>query len=176
MDRTLRFTWDLDEVAAALKISKSDAAVYFRDGRRISFILERRFRDANQGWRLAPSEGAGYDLVDDVDQRWEVRSISSSIYFCPSYMVGSGRNFKESGFLKKLDAIGGYLCSDITLFPDVPIFVVPSSLIRDLYFAKKLGAATTISRSRFYSLVVPALKAIEEQQSAPPSPVDPDGR
>jgi hypothetical protein len=174
LDRTLRFTWDLDELAAALKIGKGDVTLYFRDGRRISFILERRFRDAHQGWRLAASEGAGYDLVDDTGQCWEVRSVSKNIYFCPSYMVGSGRRFEERGFFQKLDSIGGYLCSDITLFPDVPVFVVPSPLIRQLYDAGRLGAGTSISRERFYTLIVPALKAIEAEEGTLQRPADPD--
>lgn len=174
MDRTLRFTWDLDSLADALKISTQDAALYFRDGRRISFILERRFRDAHQGWKLAPSEGAGYDLVDEAGRCWEVRSVSKNIYFCPSYMVGSGRRFEERGFFEKLDSIGGYLCSDITLFPDVPVFVVPSLLIRQLYDAGKLGAGTSISRERFYTIIVPALKVVEAEEGAWPRPVNPD--
>lgn len=176
MDRTLRFTWDLDELATSLKIRREDVALYFRDGRRISFILERRFRDAHQGWRLAPSEGAGYDLIDEAGQCWEVRSVSKNIYFCPSYMVGSGRRFDERGFFEKLDSIGGYLCSDITLFPDVPVFVVPSPLIRRLYNAGQLGAGTSISRERFYSLVVPALKALEAEEAERPRPINPDRR
>lgn len=174
LDRTLRFTWELDGLAAALKIGRDDVVRYFRDGRRISFILERRFRDAHPGWRLAASEGAGYDLIDEAGQCWEVRSVSKNIYFCPSYMVGSGRRFEEGGFFEKLDSIGGYLCSDITLFPDVPVFVVPSPLIRRLYDTGQLGAGTSISRDRFYSLVVPALKAVEAVEGATPRPVNPD--
>ena len=91
-------------------------------------------------------------------------------------MVGSGRRFEEGGFFKKLDSIGGYLCSDITLFPDVPVFVVPSPLIRRLYDSGQLGAGMSISRDRFYSLVVPALKAIEAAEGATTQPVNPDRR
>lgn len=163
MDLTLKFSWDLNALADALKISSADTALYFRDGRRISFILERRFRDTHPGWQLAPSEGAGYDLVDASGTRWEVRSISRDIYFCPSYMVGSGRRFEEAGFLLKLDAIGGYICADITLFPDVPVFVLPSDLIRRLYHERRLGAGTKISRDRFYSMIVPELNALDAQ-------------
>lgn len=164
MELTKLFSWDLCALAEALKISSADAALYFRDGRRISFILERRFRDAHPGWRLAPSEGAGYDLVDPSGAKWEVRSISRDIYFCPSYMVCSGRRFEEVGFLVKLDAIGGYICADITLFPDVPVFVVPSDLIRRIYQERRLGAGTKISRDRFYAMVVPELNALDAER------------
>lgn len=51
-------------------------------------------------------------------KKWEVRSISrNGIYFCPSYMVGSGRKFNEAGFLVKIAEISGYIVSDIERFP-----------------------------------------------------------
>jgi hypothetical protein len=174
VDRTLEFTWDPTALAAALKISASDVELYFRDGRRISFILERRIRDAHLGWQLAPSEGAGYDLVDDRGAKWEVRSVSKSIYFCPSFMVGSGRKFEERGFFTKLDAIGGYICSDITLFPRVPVFVVPSKLIRRLYQSGQLGTTTLINRERFYARIVPELEAANRAEGSKELPPDPD--
>lgn len=39
------------------------------------------------------------------------------VYFCPGYMVGSGRAFEEDGFMEKLREIDGYVVSDITVFP-----------------------------------------------------------
>ncbi len=57
-------TWDIKQIAAALKITDSEVKAYFTDGRRVSFILERRLaREVLKG-RLAPSEGAGFDLID----------------------------------------------------------------------------------------------------------------
>ena len=144
-----------------MHIKKEDVLAYFRDGRRVSFVLERRIRDSFPGWHLAHSEGAGYDLLDDKGGKWEVRSVSKNIYFCPSYMVGSGRRFEEAGFLAKLDSIEGYICSDITQFPDIPVFLVPTETLRKLYRDKMLGPNTSISRANFYSRVVPLLKALD---------------
>jgi hypothetical protein len=81
---------------------------YLTDGRRVSFLPERRLsREVFEG-TLAPSEGAGYDLLDREGLKWEVRSVSKGgVYFCPSYMVGSGRSFEEKGFLDKLSEIEG---------------------------------------------------------------------
>jgi len=140
-----------------MRLEKNEVLRYFRDGRRISFILERRIRDAFPSWKLAPSEGSGLDLIDDNGRCWEARSVSSGIYFCPSYMVGSGRVFEERGFLQKLDNIEGYVCSDIMKFPQVPVYMVPSALILDLYRKGQLGAGTRISSARFYSSIVPLL-------------------
>lgn len=157
MEQSLILEWDLDELAAAMHLEKDEVLMYFRDGRRISFIMERRIRDAFPSWKLAPSEGSGFDLIDDEGGCWEARSVSSGIYFCPSYMVGSGRKFEEAGFLAKLDAIQGYVCSDIMKFPRVPVYMVPGDLILDLYQRGQLGAGTRISSARFYDLIVPKL-------------------
>lgn len=58
------------------------------------------------GGCLAKSEGDGYDVLDRAGRKWEVRSVSKGgMYFCPSYMVGSGRRFNCDGFLRKLNDI-----------------------------------------------------------------------
>lgn len=163
MPQSLLFEWDLRKLADAMHLDEKEILAYFRDGRRISFILERRIRD-ELGWKLAPSEGSGFDLIDQQGGQWEARSISKGIYFCPSYMVGSGRAFAEDGFIAKLDSIAGYVCSDIMKFPQVPVYVVPVEIIRALYGDGKLGAGTRISSATFYSTVVPLLP--------PPIPVD----
>jgi hypothetical protein len=162
MPESLLFQWDLKNLSEAMHLPEPDVMAYFRDGRRISFILERRIRDALE-WTLAPSEGSGFDLIDQAGGNWEARSVSSGIYFCPSYMVGSSRSFHEDGFIAKLDQISGYVCSDIMRFPDVPVWLVPGDLIRELYWAGELGSGTRISSARFYSAIVPRLD--------PPTPV-----
>jgi len=157
VSHSFRLKWDLAHLADAMHIDQDEVLKYFRDGRRVSFVLERRIRDSFPSWHLAPSEGSGYDLIDGQGGKWEVRSVSKNIYFCPSYMVGSGRRFAEDGFIAKLDDIEGYICSDITMFPDIPVFMVPGEVIRQLYFEGQLGATSSISRANFYSRVVPLL-------------------
>lgn len=113
-------SWDVDKLADALKIKAPDVLEYFRDGRRVSFILERRIAFEVLNARLAPSEGAGFDLIDSSGGKWEVRSITKGgIYFCPSYMVGSGRVFDRVGFENKMNELKGYVLSDIEGFPAI---------------------------------------------------------
>ena len=79
-----RLTWDLDEVSRALKISPTDVRAYFTDGRRVSFILERRLAKEVLRGSLAKSEGAGYDVMDSQGGLWEVRSLTrGGVFFCP---------------------------------------------------------------------------------------------
>lgn len=147
--RTGTLTWDLNQIAAALKLSPSDVRSYFTDGRRVSFILERRLAYEVLNGKLAPSEGAGFDLIDGFGNKWEVRSVTrGGIYFCPSYMVGSGRTFSEPGFIQKLNEIAGYVISDVEGFPEVPYWIVPKEIVRKWYVESMLGAGTKISRDK----------------------------
>ena len=146
-------SWDIEEIARALKLTKEDVREYFTDGRRVSFILERRIAREVLHGTLAPTEGAGFDLLDERGGRWEVRSISrGGIYFCPSYMVGSGRSFSEKGFLAKLSEIQGYIIADIESFPNVPFWILTSDQIRAWWDAGELGTNSKISREKALSL------------------------
>lgn len=146
--------WNLDEIAHALRITREDVRLYFTDGRRVSFVLERRLTREVLHGTLAPSEGAGYDLLDCAGGKWEVRSITKGgIYFCPSYMVGSGRSFDEPGFLAKMQDIKGYIVSDVESFPDVPFWIVPVKVVRAWWQNNKLGSGTKISREKALKLI-----------------------
>ncbi len=147
-------TWNMAEIAAALKIAEADVREYFTDGRRVSFILGRRLAKEVIKGTLAPSEGAGFDLLDPSGRKWEVRSITrGGIYFCPSYMVGSGRVFDEPGFLAKLGEIEGYILSDVESFPNVPFWILPKATVESWWKARRLGTSTKISRATALSLL-----------------------
>ncbi|TAE89487.1 MAG: hypothetical protein EAZ81_12970 [Verrucomicrobia bacterium] len=153
-NRVGTFNWDLAQISSALLISEEDVRAYFTDGRRVSFILERRIAYEVLGGSLAHSEGAGYDVLDQQGRKWEVRSISrGGIYFCPSYMVGSGRSFDENGFRAKLNEIAGYIVSDIESFPTVPYWVIPASTVTDWWERGQLGNTTKITRQKALDLL-----------------------
>lgn len=146
--------WNLADIAKSLHLTEQETREYFTDGRRVSFILERRICREIIGGRLSPSEGAGFDLIDVRGRKWEVRSITrGGIYFCPSYMVGSGRRFEEAGFFKKLDEIEGYVVSDVTKFPKIPVWKLSVEAVRGWYDNRQLGAGTKVSRSRALDLL-----------------------
>ena len=149
-----RLTWDLEAVAKALKIQPDDVREYFTDGRRVSFILERRIaREVLRG-QVAESEGADHDVLDAEGARWEVRSVTrGGVYFCPSYMVGSGRSFNEPGFLDKLRDLKGYILADVETFPDVPFYIVSADEVRTWWQARQLGTSTKVSRDKALRLL-----------------------
>lgn len=153
MNPTRILRWDIGQLAAALRVDATSVREYFTDGRRIAFLIERRIA-REEGYRLAPSEGAAFDLVDGNGANWEARNITrSGIYFCPSYMVGSGRAFDTEGLMAKLDQIAGYVVSDIELFPEVPYWILPRAAVERWWGSGKLGSTTKISRERALELI-----------------------
>jgi hypothetical protein len=153
MKPTKVLKWDIAEVASALKIDIESVREYFTDGRRVAFLIERRIAK-EEGFILATSEGAAFDLVDPNGGKWEVRNITrGGIYFCPSYMVGSGRSFNKLGFLQKLAGVHGYIVTDIELFPEVPYWILSRKIVEDWWGLNRLGTCTKISRERILSLI-----------------------
>ena len=153
MKPTRILAWDINSVAAALKIDAGSVREYFTDGRRVAFLIERRIA-REEGFKLAASEGAAFDLVDGNGGSWEVRNITrSGIYFCPSYMVGSGRSFDTPGFLRKLQGVSGYIVTDIELFPTVPYWILNQAVVEQWWRGNRLGSNTKISREMALELI-----------------------
>ena len=147
-------TWNVKTLAKQLHLTVDETLDYFKDGRRGSFVVERRIaREIIKG-RIAESEGSSFDVYDRKRNKWEVRSLTrNGIYFCPSNMVGSGRKFKEAGFQAKLRGIKGYYVARITTFPEVEVFKIESNQVRQWHKAKKLGKTTKVSLSKMEQLL-----------------------
>jgi len=146
-------TWDLEGLAAELHIPVIDTLAYFQDGRKASFIIERRLAYEYLQGKIAESEGASYDVFDRDGKKWEVRCLTKrGMYFCPSYMKGKGRVFEESGFLDKLSEVEGYLIGKITDFPTVPIYQVDSSQVMKWWRRGDLGSSTQIQLNKAQTL------------------------
>jgi hypothetical protein len=59
--------------------------------------------------------------------------------------------------MAKLKEIKGYILADITAFPDVPIWIVPSTAVLIWWQEQSLGTTSKISRRN-------ALKLLQEMQ------------
>ena len=159
MRNRFQLIWDEQELARAFRVSVADVREYLTDGRRVSFMIERRLANEHPGWNLAKSEGAGHDLIDPQNGKWEVRSITKSgVYFTPSYQVGSGRSFDEAGFVDKLNSIKGYILSDITVFPAVEVYVVPVANVVRWHDQFRLGMNARVTRRKFLSELAPDIR------------------
>lgn len=141
-------------LAKGFDLPVDDVFSYFTDGRRISFILERRLARNVMHGTMAESEGSNYDLIDQAGQKWEVRSLTRrGGYFTPSEMVGKGRVFREDGFLAKLNNIHGFIVSDIDKFPRIPYWLVSSKTVRTWYENGEIGANAKVTQSKGRSLL-----------------------
>ena len=159
MDSRFEIRFDRAALASALGVSEQDIQEYLTDGRRASFIIERRLKWDNPEWQLAPSEGAGFDLIDPNGGRWEVRCITKQgVYFNPSNQVGSGRVFDEAEFLNKLRSVAGFILADITKFPVVPVFKFSVDYVFDWHRRRLLGANARVSYAAFYGRLLPTIR------------------
>ena len=155
--------WDVPSLSSSMHLSQEDVVKYFTDGRRVSFLLERRICNEVLGGTLPESEGASFDLTDREGHKWEVRSVTSKgTYFCPSFMIGSGRSFDEDGFLTKLEEVKGYILADITTFPNVEYWSVDSYKVIEMYLNGDTSKESKISRDKVMKLTRPASGWIQE--------------
>lgn len=146
--------WDAAALSQALRVDLQDVREYCTDGRRFSFIVERRIAKQILKGQLAPSEGASFDVIDSAGHKWEVRSITKGgVYFCPSYMMGSGRRFDEGGFLRKLNEIKGYVLADLIRFPEIPFWYISANAVLTWWNARRLGTTTHVNRERALALI-----------------------
>ncbi len=160
MKSRFTITFDLGGMAQQFCITPADMLEYLTDGRRVSFILERRLVWEHPEWKLAPSEKAGYDLRAPDGGLWEVRCVTANgVYFNPSNQVGKGRSFDEGGFLAKIEMLAGYILADITRMPQVPVYRVPSALVKQWYRDGKLGTRAQVSLAAFNERLEPDIPA-----------------
>lgn len=146
-------------------LNEEEVKAYFTDGRRVSFIIERYVAKIFNG-ELAGSEKAGYDIILNRNEKWEVRSVTErGTYFTPSNQVGKGRDFNKEGFMRKLQDIRGYILADVTKFPEVPIYKVPSEVVQKWWEEGKLGKKANVSYQRI-------IKLLEEKEETPSKPLE----
>lgn len=150
MQPTFALSWDVKALASAMMMTEDDVIQYFTDGRRVSFVIERRIVATHPGWILATSEGAGFDVADPDGANWEVRSITrQGVYFTPSNQVGKGRAYDKAAFEQKLALVRGFILADIVDFPIVNCFKVPVENVIRWHVGGRLGANAKVSRKKF---------------------------
>ena len=147
-------SWDAEALAEQLHLTLDETLEYFKDGRRGSFVVERRIAREIIGGSIAEHEGKSFDVYDSEGNKWEVRSLTKGgVYFCPSNMVGKGRTFVEAGFQAKLDELKGYYVARITTFPEVEVYKIESKQVREWHSKKELGKNTKISKAKMEKLL-----------------------
>lgn len=62
-------SWDVAKLTDALKLGERDIREFFTDGRKFSFVVERRIAYEVPKGSLAPSEGAHFDVSDPTGHK-----------------------------------------------------------------------------------------------------------
>jgi hypothetical protein len=153
MNPIVTIRWDVDEVAAALGISREHVNEMFNDGRQVSWLLNRRLaRVLNM--HLVPTDGGGVKLVGRKGDTWILRCITDDAKFVPSSMLGTGRHFDAMGFDAHLANLTGFIVADLKSFPAVPCWDVCADTIGNWHAAKLLsGTKAGIKRFPLLSLL-----------------------
>ena len=69
-----------------------------------------------------------------------------------------GDRSKKLVFLAKCAEIEGYILSDITLFPVVPVYVLSVENVIRWYKLGRLGTSAKVSRSKFLNDLLPDIR------------------
>lgn len=145
--------WNIAELSTAMKIAEDDVISYFTDGRRVSFLLERHLSKLYEG-ALAKSERDSYDFEDIFGGKWEVRSITKSgTFFSPSIDVGGKREFNEENLLNKIKNLAGYILCDVTQFPEVKIYEIPSNTVIKWFKNRDIGKNASPALKKIQRLI-----------------------
>lgn len=156
MKPSLTLSWDVEVLARSLKIRQGSVYEVFSDGRMSCFIIERRL-SAELKLDLVRGRGGSAELLDSKGQKWKPRYITDNgVAFCPSYMLGCGREFNEVQFIHELGLLKAFILCDVVSFPRIPCWVVGSETVKRWYFSGLLGAGSKISR-------IGALKLLESE-------------
>lgn len=150
-------TFDLKKTATGLGLTYDECIQYFLDGRRISFILEKRISNL-AGYKKAPSESSPFDVIDSVGKKAEVRCLTTKIMFRPSDQIGMGRKFCEEAFYSdKISQVDYFIICDVNEADlrkgIVRTFSIDSSVVWCLYKSGKFGKNAEKSRKTFIKLM-----------------------
>jgi hypothetical protein len=123
------------DVAALMTLlgttDRDDARQWFRDGRNSSAMITLRLCKA-LGGVLAPRDQPGFDFSID-GLRWESRNLTErGLSFEQQKHHGAGRSGSTHyEWTARLDALtGGFVVADITQFPSVPYWCLPTTAVR----------------------------------------------
>ena len=135
--------FELWVLAACLKLDLEQTKNLFRDGRYSGHCAEYWIVNDNPGLEHAP-RNATCDVYDETG-KWEIRTITKhGVRFTPSIDIGGGREINKVRLEQKLQDVQGYILCDITTFPVVRYWSIPSRVIvrwhhRDIMKRGRLG-------------------------------------
>lgn len=84
-----------------------------------------------------PKAAQTYFDLEDVatgEFKIEVRTMTKGgCLLIPSNQIGKGRSYNEEEYVKKLNAINGFIIVDIRVFPEVTLYWLDKNVVYDLF-------------------------------------------
>ena len=96
-----------EKLSEGFKLPVEQVIKFLNDGRVMGRLGEFIHSLSSGGGRQ--NENSSFDILEEDNQKSEVRSITKQVSFASSKEVGFGRKVTENGFKEKLDSIDRYV-------------------------------------------------------------------
>ena len=100
-----------EKISEGFKLPVEEVIKFLNDGRVMGRLGEFIHSLSSGGGRQ--NENSSFDILEEDNQKSEVRSITKRVSFASSKEVGYGRKVTEEGFIKKLNSIDIYVLLDL---------------------------------------------------------------
>ena len=100
-----------EKLSEGFKLPVEQVIKFLNDGRVMGRLGEFIHSLSSGGGRQ--NENSSFDILEEDNQKSEVRSITKRVSFASSKEVGFGRKVTEDGFKKKLNSIDRYILLDL---------------------------------------------------------------
>jgi hypothetical protein len=100
-----------EKLSEGFKLPVEQVIKFLNDGRVMGRLGEFIHSLSSCGERQ--NENSSFDILEEDNQKSEVRSITKRVSFASSKEVGFGRKVTENGFKEKLNSIDRYILLDL---------------------------------------------------------------
>lgn len=102
---------DYEKLSDGFNLPIEQVKNFLNDGRIMGRLGEFVHSVSHNGGRQ--NENSIFDILEENNQKTEIRSITKNVSFASSKEVGYGRKVTENGFIEKLNSIDRYVLLDL---------------------------------------------------------------
>jgi hypothetical protein len=103
--------FNYEKISEGFKLPVEEVIKFLNDGRVMGRLGEFIHSLSSCGERQ--NENSSFDILEEDNQKSEIRSITNEVSFASSKEVGYGRKVTEKGFIEKLNSIDRYILLDL---------------------------------------------------------------
>lgn len=137
-----------EKLSEGFKLPVEQVIKFLNDGRVMGRLGEFIHSLSSGGGRQ--NENSSFDILEEDNQKSEVRSITKQVSFASSKEVGFGRKVTENGFKEKLDSIDRYVLLDLRNLENGKYDTI--EVTKEDIEMLSLGKNKTISAKKFFKI------------------------